>query len=129
MAADVAANIAAAINADATLTDLGIIATTVGGTVTTNGLVSSTDVNDPGLTHRMPLGSVDHYKLYNLEPELVSILNVVLEDQFGTSVVDLTSLERMGLPVSKTHAPELPSLGDLLRPFEHLAMYRILSDP
>jgi hypothetical protein len=65
---------------------------------------------------------VDHYKVYNLQPEVVPILDVLLEDQFGTGLVDLTNLGKLGVPVSKAIAPDLPS-GDLLRPDEHLAWY------
>ena len=50
-AATVAANVAAAINADATLSGLGITATAVGGIVTTNGSVTAALIADPGLSH------------------------------------------------------------------------------
>jgi hypothetical protein len=60
--------------------------------------------------------------VYSLQPEVVLIPDVLLEDQFGTGLVDLTSLERLGVPVSKEIAPNPPS-GDLLRPDEHLAWY------
>jgi hypothetical protein len=70
---------------------------------------------------------VDHYKVYSLTPEVVSIPNVQLEDQFGAGSVDLTNLGKLGVPVSKAIAPDLPS-GDLLRPDEHLAWYEF-SEP
>ena len=47
----VAANVAAAINNDATLSGLGISATTAENVVTTNGSVTATAINDPGLSH------------------------------------------------------------------------------
>ncbi len=50
-AATVAANVAAAINGDATLSGLGITATAEGNIVTTNGSVTETAINDPGLSH------------------------------------------------------------------------------
>jgi hypothetical protein len=65
---------------------------------------------------------VDHYKVYGLDPEVVPIPDVLLEDQFGTGLVDLTNLGKLGVPVSKAIAPDLPP-GDLLRPDEHLAWY------
>ena len=40
--------------------------------------------------------SVDHYKVYGLQPEAVSILNVELVDQFGTAFVELTSRGKLG---------------------------------
>jgi hypothetical protein len=67
-------------------------------------------------------GTVDHYKVYNLQPEVVPIPDVLLDDQFGTGLVDLTNLGKLGVPVSKAIAPNSPS-GDLLRPDEHLAWY------
>ena len=57
-----------------------------------------------------------------MQPEAVSIPGVLLEDQFGTGVVDLTNLGKLGVPVSEATAPNLPS-GVLLRPDEHLAWY------
>jgi hypothetical protein len=60
--------------------------------------------------------------VYGLDPEIVSIPDVLLEDQFGIGLVDLTSLGKVGSPVSKEIAPDSPS-GDLLRPDEHLAWY------
>ena len=57
-----------------------------------------------------------------MQPEIVAISGVLLEDQFGTGLVDLTSLSNLGVPVSKEIAPGLPS-GDLLRPDEHLTWY------
>lgn len=50
-AATVAANVAAAINADAMLSGQGITATASGGVVTTNGTVTATLIADPGLSH------------------------------------------------------------------------------
>jgi hypothetical protein len=70
---------------------------------------------------------VDHYKVYGLQPEVVSIPNVAVEDQFGMGFVNLTNLGKLGVPVSKAIAPELPS-GVLLRPFEHLTWYEF-SEP
>jgi hypothetical protein len=52
----------------------------------------------------------------------VAISGVLLEDQLGAGFVDLTSLSKLGVPVSKEIAPDLPS-GDLLRPDEHLTWY------
>ena len=49
-AAQVAAAVAAAINADPTLSAEGITATASGGLVQTNGPITSTAVNDSGLT-------------------------------------------------------------------------------
>jgi len=60
--------------------------------------------------------------VYNLQPEAVAIFGVLLEDQFGTGFADLTSLDKLGAPVSKAIAPDPPS-GDLLRPDEHLTWY------
>jgi hypothetical protein len=64
--------------------------------------------------------------VYNLQPETVAISSVLLEDQLEDQLsavfVDLTSLGKLGVPVSKEIAPDLPS-GDLLRPDEHLAWY------
>jgi hypothetical protein len=60
--------------------------------------------------------------VYNLQPEIVPIPGVLLDDQFGTGLVDLTNLGKMGVPVSEATAPNLPS-GVLLRPDEHLAWY------
>jgi hypothetical protein len=65
---------------------------------------------------------VDHYKVYGLDPEVVSILDVMLEDQFGAGLVDLMKLGKLGTPVSEAIAPDPPS-GALLRPDEHLAWY------
>jgi len=65
---------------------------------------------------------IDHYKVYVLQPEVVSILDVLLEDQFGTGLVDLTNLGKLGAPVSHAIAPISPS-GAVLRPDEHLAWY------
>ncbi len=50
----VAAAVAAAINADATLALAGITASGTGGQVSTNGSVTSSTLNDPGLTHGPP---------------------------------------------------------------------------
>ena len=60
--------------------------------------------------------------MYNLQPEVVPISGVLLEDQFSTGTVDLTNLGKLGVPVSKAIAPNPPS-GVLLRPDEHLAWY------
>jgi hypothetical protein len=60
--------------------------------------------------------------VYGLDPEVVPIPNVTLEDQLGTTIVNLTNLGKLGVPVSKTIVPEPPS-GVVLRPFEHLAWY------
>jgi len=60
--------------------------------------------------------------VYNLAPEFVGIPNVVVEDQFGIGFVNLDNLGKLGVPVSKAHAPNPPS-GDLFRPFEHLTWY------
>ena len=60
--------------------------------------------------------------MHSLDPEVVSIPNVSLEDQFGTTIVSLTNLGKLGVPVSKAIAPDPPS-GVLLRPDEHLAWY------
>jgi hypothetical protein len=49
-------------------------------------------------------------------------LAVLLEDQFGTTVVNLTDLGKLGAPVSIAIAPN-PASGVLLRPDEHLAWY------
>jgi hypothetical protein len=67
-------------------------------------------------------GSVDHYKVYELQPEAVAISGVLLEDQFGTGFVNLTSLSKLGAPVSVEIAPDPPPVG-LLRPDEHLTWY------
>jgi len=69
--------------------------------------------------------SVDHYKVYSLFPEPVGIPNVAVEDQFGLSLVNLDSLAKLGVPVSKAIAPDPPAPlpGGLLRPNEHLAWY------
>ena len=48
-AADVAANVAAAINADLDLAALGVTAVALGGQVATTGELTAFDVNDPGL--------------------------------------------------------------------------------
>jgi hypothetical protein len=68
---------------------------------------------------------VDHYKVYSLQPEIVGIPNVVVEDQFGIGFVNLTNLGKIGVPVSKAHVPNPPAPlpGGLVRPFEHLAWY------
>jgi hypothetical protein len=68
---------------------------------------------------------VDHYKVYNLKPEVSPIPGVLLVDQFGTGSVNLTNLGKLGAPVSKAIAPASPSPlpGGLLRPDEHLAWY------
>lgn len=50
-AEQVAVKVAAAINADSTLTGFGITASNTGATVTTNGAVQNTVLGDPGLTH------------------------------------------------------------------------------
>jgi hypothetical protein len=63
--------------------------------------------------------------VYNLQPEAVPIFGVLLADQFGTGLVDLTKLGKLGTPVSKAIAPEPPS-GVLLGPDEHLAWYEFL---
>jgi hypothetical protein len=60
--------------------------------------------------------------VYELKPKTVSILGVLLDDQFGTGSVDLTTLGKLGAPVSQAIAPDLPS-GNLLRPDEHLVWY------
>ncbi len=89
-----------------------------------------TDCADPdctGVGSCAALGDVDHYRLYSLYPEGVSLPPITLEDQFGTVNVELTSLERMGVPVIKAIAPDPPS-GSLLRPDEHLAIYGILTN-
>ncbi len=46
----VAAAVAAAINGHPTLIQAGITATSVGGEVSTNGSVTSSTINDPGIT-------------------------------------------------------------------------------
>ena len=76
----------------------------------------------PNLPLICPGGSIDHYKVYNLDPEVAPIPGVLLADQFGTGLVNLTNLGKLGLPVSKAHAPNPPS-GVLLRPDEHLSWY------
>jgi hypothetical protein len=60
--------------------------------------------------------------VYILQPEVALISGVLLEDQFGTGLVDLTNLGKLGAPASKAIAPDPPS-GDWLRPDEHLAWY------
>ena len=50
------------------------------------------------------------------------IPGIGLADQFVTAPVNLTNLGKLGVPVSKAHAPDPPS-GVLLRPDEHLAWY------
>jgi hypothetical protein len=60
--------------------------------------------------------------VYGLDPETLLIRNILLEDQFGIGLVDLTNLGKVGSPVSKEIAPDPPS-GDLLRPDEHLTWY------
>jgi hypothetical protein len=49
-------------------------------------------------------------------------LPVHLQDQFGEGFVDLTNLGKLGAPVSKAIAPDLPS-GALFRPLDHQAWY------
>jgi hypothetical protein len=71
--------------------------------------------------------AVDHYKVYGVVPESVSIPPVELVDQFGGGFVELINLGKLGVPVSKAIAPEFPS-GDLANPWEHLAWYEF-SDP
>ena len=41
-------------------------------------------------------GSVDHYKVYGLQPQAVAIPDVALEDQFGLTIVDLVGLGKLG---------------------------------
>ena len=65
---------------------------------------------------------VDHYKVYRLLPQAPPPSPVELADQFGAGPVLLDNLGKLGVPVSKAIAPELPS-GVLLRPFEHLTWY------
>jgi hypothetical protein len=60
--------------------------------------------------------------VYDLQPEAVVIFDVLLGDQFGSGLVDLTNLGKMGTPVSMAIAPDPPT-GDLLGPDEHLAWY------
>jgi hypothetical protein len=69
-----------------------------------------------------PGDSVDHYKVYSVQTPAMLPLPVHLQDQFGAGPVDLTSLGKLGAPVSKAIAPNPPS-GVLLRSFEHLAWY------
>ena len=71
-----------------------------------------------------PQSPVDHYKVYALQPELVTIPNVVVEDQFGQGTVELTSLGKLGVPVSKAIASSRPPSEALARPDEHLAWYQ-----
>ena len=63
--------------------------------------------------------------MYSLFPEVVPIPNVAVEDQFGIGFVNLTNLGKLGVPVSKAHAPNPPAPlpGGLFRPFEHLSWY------
>jgi hypothetical protein len=81
-------------------------------------------------TKEQVLGDVDHYRLYNLFPEDLPqpFPQFALDDQFDSVIVELTALEKIGVPVSKAHVPDLPS-GNLVRPDEHLAWYGILTDP
>jgi uncharacterized protein (TIGR03382 family) len=60
--------------------------------------------------------------VYSLQQEIVSIPGVTVEDQFGVGLVNLTSLKKLGAPVSVETAPVPPS-GVLVRPDEHLAWY------
>jgi hypothetical protein len=60
-----------------------------------------------------------------VQPQSPPVANIVLEDQFGIGVVNLTNLGKLGVPVSKAHVPNSPS-GDLVRPFEHLTWYELL---
>jgi len=63
--------------------------------------------------------------VYGLLPQAVAIPPVLLEDQFNPGApapVSLTNLVKLGVPVSKAHAPNPPS-GDLFRPNEHLNWY------
>jgi len=62
---------------------------------------------------------VDPFKVYRLFPQAPPPSPVELTDQFGAGPVLLDNLGKLGVPVSKAIAPELPS-GVLLRPFEHL---------
>jgi cysteine-rich repeat protein len=55
-AAQVAAVIAAAINADPTLMGMGIVASGVGDVLVTTGSLDSVVINDPGLAPSVPLG-------------------------------------------------------------------------
>jgi len=95
-----------------------------------DGLVDLTDfallaVTCQNLPLICPGGSVDHYKVYGLEPEFFPPFFVDLADQFGQGSVGLAALEKLGAPVSKAHVPDSP-LGTLLRPYEHLAWYAFL---
>jgi hypothetical protein len=83
---------------------------------------TATPTASPTATPTATPRPVDHYKVYGLQPEVVSILDVLLDDQFGTGLVDLTNLGKLGAPVSKEIAPSPPS-GVLLRPDEHLSWY------
>jgi hypothetical protein len=116
---------------------------TIGGAVTflgnmdhvSKGLVPKSEPTPtPTPPTPTPPAAVDHYKVYNLSPSPTptpgpspiptpGTISVSLEDQFGQTVVDLDALVGWAAPVSKAIAPTLPSLGDLLRPDEHLAAY------
>jgi len=94
-----------------------------------NGDVDShghADCNADGHADATPTSTtVDHYKVYSLFPDPPPAAPVHMEDQFGAGPVTLTSLAKLGVPVSKAIAPNPPAPlpGGLIRPVEHLTWY------
>ena len=73
-----------------------------------------------------PLGLVDHFKIYNVQPNIQELPVVSLEDQFGLSPnVKVEFLLGLGVPVSKAIAPDPAQPGDLLQPDKHVSVYII----
>jgi hypothetical protein len=63
---------------------------------------------------------IDHYKVYNVEPNVPLNLPVLLTDQFGQHPVDVMFLERFANPVDKNNE-------GIIDPILHYAWWRINS--
>jgi cysteine-rich repeat protein len=75
-AADVAANVAAAINADPTLSQTGIFAFAAGSIVITNGMITDREINDSGL--RPPVPGLTGWALWLLAVLLLTTATMIV---------------------------------------------------